>query len=129
MTISRELIATLTDASASNLKITRVLSQLEKIVWASGALLQAINKSFLNNSTVDYRSKQWLKGEESKACLETLQQMVKMTRVDMAQDTPITSDCFDEPRSASSEDKINYVLTLFNEQHSHFHFLLAADVE
>lgn len=130
MTISRELNTTLVDASTrnvGNLKIPRVLSRLEKIIFASGALLQEINKSFLDNSNLDYFSKRWLSGKEPKSCLDILQQMANLTRVDAPEET-VNLDGgghYDEPCHLPSEDKINDAITLFNEQQSHFRFLVA----
>ncbi|KAF8557457.1 hypothetical protein OG21DRAFT_1520519 [Imleria badia] len=135
MTISRELISILVEASAQkigNLEIPRVLNQLEKIILASGTLLQAINKSFLYNSAINRRSKCWLSGKEPKACLEILQQMVKVTRVDALEQAVVNlegDNHFDDPCPLPSEDKIDDVIVLFNEQQNHFHFLLAADVD
>ena len=135
MTVSRELIVTFQGASArniGNLEIPRVLSQLEKLVLTSGALLQSINKSFLDNSTINHRSKRWLSGEEPKACLAILKQMVNMTGMDTPKETVVNlegSNHFEEPCPHPSEDKINDVIALFHEQRNHFRFLLTANVE
>ena len=85
-----------------NTKFQHVLSLLEKIRLASGALLQKINQSFLHNTTLDHHSKCWLSGKEPKACLEILQQMVNLA-----------SDSVNAP-ALSIKDQINNVIELFD---------------
>ncbi|KAG6374511.1 hypothetical protein JVT61DRAFT_4555 [Boletus reticuloceps] len=137
LTFSREVIAVVnagaTGRKIGDLEVPLVLSQLEKIVLASGALLQATHISFWDNSAIDYRSRRWLSGKEPKACLEILQHMVRLARVDMIEESVVNSEGSNHGDELAyplpPQDKINDVVALFNEQQSHFRFLLALDLD
>ncbi|KAG6374513.1 hypothetical protein JVT61DRAFT_4557 [Boletus reticuloceps] len=131
---SRKIRATFGDAHtkrAGDQEISRVLRRLEKIIFASGALLQATHKSYLDNPTLDRHPQRWLSGKELEACLEILQRMVDLVKVDTPEKTVVQSeggDHHDEQCRLPSEDKINEVIALFKLERSRFNsLLLAAD--
>ena len=97
-----------------NTKIPYVLSQLERIVLASGMLLRDINRSILHDITLDYHSKHWLSGKEPKACLETLQQMEDLAKDDVS--------------ALSAGTCTENMISLFEERQSCFRFLLETDI-
>ena len=96
-----------------NPEIPRFLSQLRKICLASGTLLQAINRSFLDNTIPDHYSNWWLRENlGAKACAEILQQMETLAKID----------------SPTPSAGIQNIISLFDKQQSHFSFLLKDSV-
>ena len=103
------------DEECHNTEIPCLLCQLKKIILASGMLLKDINRSILHDTTLDYHSKDWLSGEEPKACLETLQQM---------ENSALKAD----DQALSTEARTENMISLFEEREGCFRFLLETDI-
>ena len=102
--------------------------QLEKIVVASGAILETLNGAlFLGNGTVDDRLVDWLSGEEPKRCLDILNRMEALLgpKLDHGQGA---MNFFQSSRSVSTKDKSSEAIRLLWKHESYFHFLLSTEI-
>ena len=102
--------------------------QLEKIVVASGAILETLNGTmFLGNGTIDDRLKDWLSGEEPRRCLEILNRMEALLRPKLDHGQGVKK-FLQSSRSMSTKDKSNEAIRLFWKHESYFHFLLSTEI-
>ena len=101
--------------------------QLEKIVVASGAILETLNGAlFLDTGTVDDRLKDWLISEEPRRCLGTLNQMETLLSPKLDHGHGVYVKSFFQ--SVSTKDKSEEALRLFRDHKGYFHFLLSTEV-
>ncbi|KAF8557484.1 ankyrin [Imleria badia] len=103
--------------------------QLEKIVVASGTILETLNGAlFLQSSiNVDDRLKDWLSGEEPKMCLDILNRMEALLNPKLDHGHGV-KNFFRSSRSVSTKDKSNEAIKLFWKQEGYFHFLLSTEI-
>ena len=102
--------------------------QLERIVVASGAILETLNGALLLGSgTLDDRLKDWLSGEDPKRCLNILNRMEALLGPKLDHSQGIKS-FFQSSRSVSTKDKSNEAIRLFWKHESYFHFLLSTEI-
>jgi hypothetical protein len=102
--------------------------QLEKIVVASGAILETLNGALLLGSgTIDDRLKDWLSGEEPKRCLDILNRMEVLLGSKLDHGHGVRN-FFQSSRSMSTKDKSNEAIRLFWKHESYFHFLLSTEI-
>jgi hypothetical protein len=102
--------------------------QLEKIVVASGAILETLNGALLlGSSAVDDRLVDWLSGEEPERCLDILNRMEALLGLKLDYSQGI-QNFFQSSRSVSTKDKSIEAIRLFWKHESYFHFLLSTEI-
>lgn len=100
--------------------------RLDRIVVASGSILEILNKkSLLEDGRVDDRLADWLHSEEPRVCLDTLNQMERI--LNRKPEYGIKS-FFGTSSSAHAQDNSNEAIRLFQTRQGYFHFLLTADI-
>jgi len=103
--------------------------QLEKIVVASGVILEALNGALLHNGNVDERLKDWLSGSEPNMCLDVLSRMEVLlnAKADDGYHRGLKG-YFRPPSSLPTQDKSIEAIRLFRKHQSYFHFLLSTEI-
>jgi len=104
--------------------------QLEKIVVASGAILETLNGAlFLGTGTVDDRLRDWLSGEEPKRCLDTLNRMEALLSPKLKRSHGVyVRNFFQSSRPVSTKDQSEEAIRLFSKHEGYFHFLLSIEI-
>ena len=102
--------------------------QLEKIVVASGTILETLNGAlFLQNGTIDDRLKDWLSGNEPKTCLDVLTRMDALLSPTVGQGHGV-KNFFRSSPSLLTNDKSIEAIRVFWKHEGYFHFLLTTEV-
>ncbi|KAF8128860.1 ankyrin repeat-containing domain protein [Boletus edulis] len=103
--------------------------QLEKIVVASGAILETLNGALflVGRGTVDDRLLDWLSGEEPERCLEILNRMEALLGPKLEHRQGFKS-FFQSSRSMSAKDRSNEAIKHFLKHEGYFHFLLSTEI-
>lgn len=104
--------------------------QLEKIVVASGAILETLNGPLiLGTGTVDDRVRDWLSGEEPGRCLDTLNRMEALLSPKLKRGRGVyVRNFFQSSRPVSTKDQSEEAIRLFWKHESYFHFLLSVEI-
>ncbi|KAF8452441.1 ankyrin repeat-containing domain protein [Boletus edulis BED1] len=103
--------------------------QFEKIVVASGAILETLNGALflVGRGTVDDRLLDWLSGEEPERCLEILNRMEALLGPKLEHRQGFKS-FFQSSRSMSAKDRSNEAIKHFLKHEGYFHFLLSTEI-
>ncbi|KAI9458502.1 hypothetical protein HD554DRAFT_1704278 [Boletus coccyginus] len=103
--------------------------QLEKIVVASGAILETLNGAlFLGTGIVDDRLKDWLISEGPRRCLDTLNRMETLLSPKPDGHTAYVKDFFRSSRPVPTKDKGEEAIRLFWKHEGYFYFLLSTEI-
>jgi len=110
--------------------------QLERIVVASGAILETLNGAlFLDTGTVDDRLKDWLISEEPRRCLDTLNRMEGLLRpIDHGHAAYVknffrsSGPAFTYASGGSGSRGAEEAIRLFWRHEGYFHFLLSTEI-
>ena len=101
---------------------------LEKIVVASGAILETLNKAlFPGSGTVDDRLLDWLDSEEHKTCLDILNRMDTLLGPKLDPGHGVNR-LFPSSRFLHTKDRSHEALRHFWKHEGYFHFLLSTDI-
>lgn len=102
--------------------------QLEKIVVASGAILETLNKALvLGSGTIDDRLLDWLNSEEPNTCLDILNRMRALLSPKLYPSYGVKR-LFQSSCSVSTKDQNNEALKHFWKHEGYFHFLLSTEI-
>ena len=104
--------------------------QLEKIVVASGAILETLNGAlFLGTGTVDDRLKDWLISDEPRRCLDTLNRMEALLSPKLKHGHgAYVKNFFQSSPPVSTKDQSEEAIRLFWNHQGYFHFLLSVEI-
>ena len=120
---SQRVVATLVEYAGRK---TVESFRLDKLVVSSGAVLETLNKTLLlEHGHVDDRLIDWLRSEEPRACLHTLNQMEGILKKEPEHGV---MSFFQASHTAHARDKSNEAIRLFRAHQGHFHFLLTTDI-